>query len=108
MADIHDLKEERTRKEAEKFLQDIKSVKKIAPDIDVCHTKTHFTGHVMGSGGTDNDRLRLIIYDVSGASVRPVGAIRIRRDQWEAFKKMGDQLLEAHAQVGKKEKSTEP
>ena len=97
MADIHDLEEERDRREVAKFLKDAKDFKGFDVDFNLCGTPVHFTGHVMGGDDLEKDRLRLIIYDTSGQYVRPIGAIRIERDQWEKFKIAGDQLLDAHA-----------
>lgn len=101
MAEVHDFEAERDRREVEKLLRDAKNFKGFTTDLDVCGMPAHFSGYCVGLGGSDDDRLRIIVYDTSGPYARPVGAIRIQRGQWQKMKELGDKILKEHASFEK-------
>ncbi len=102
MADIYDIQHLKRKRVWRAIRERLRKVKKIEPSVDICNAQTRVTGYVFGTGGpTAHDQLRLIVYDTSGPAARPVVAIRMRREQWEALKDMGDLLLGAHGRLSK-------
>lgn len=105
MAEIHDLEIERTNREMEALVKEAETSRPFAIDLDLRKLSVCFTGHCAGPGGTNDDMLRILVYDTSGPSVRPFGAIRARRDQWEEMRRFGETMLSAQASVGQASKS---
>ncbi|MDB5225284.1 MAG: hypothetical protein JWL87_236 [Candidatus Adlerbacteria bacterium] len=97
MADIHDLGRERDRKEVAKLTQDAAGFQGFKIDLVTCGVSVTFTGYVLSREDSKKSQLRVIVYDTSGPSVRPLGAVHMEQEQWAKFVQHGNRLLEPHA-----------
>ncbi|MFZ1988009.1 MAG: hypothetical protein WAV21_03210 [Minisyncoccia bacterium] len=89
MAEIHDLEEEKIRREVADLLKSIGTFKKIDKEINACGISIVVTGFLVGAGEMNKDKLTIMLY----SSGEVIGVIRLERGQWMNLKSFADVMF---------------